>query len=80
MPDNNTVCDICHYQFQVSRDNLIAAVNDGGDADTIAALAGGLAGARCGCSQIPSEWLSVLQRTERDHLKRVADFIVENVG
>ena len=22
MPDNNTVCDICHYQFQVSRDNL----------------------------------------------------------
>lgn len=22
LPDNNTVCDICHYQFQVSRDNL----------------------------------------------------------
>lgn len=62
------------------RDTIIAAVNDGGDADTIAALAGGLAGARCGCTQIPSEWLSVLQRTERDHLKRVADFVVENVG
>lgn len=62
------------------RDTIIAAVNDGGDADTIAALAGGLAGARCGYTQIPSEWLSVLQRTERDHLKRVADFIVENVG
>lgn len=60
------------------RDTIIAAVNDGGDADTIAALAGGLAGARCGYTQIPSEWLSVLQMTERDHLKRVADFIVEN--
>ena len=22
LPDNNTVCDLCHHQFQVSRDTL----------------------------------------------------------
>lgn len=79
MPDNNTVCDICHYQFQVSRDNLIAAVNDGGDADTIAALSGGLAGARYGYTAIPSEWLSVLEKDTTAELEKIADFICTHI-
>lgn len=57
------------------RDTIIAAVNDGGDADTIAALSGGLAGARYGYTAIPSEWLSVLEKDTTAELEKIADFI-----
>jgi ADP-ribosyl-[dinitrogen reductase] hydrolase len=46
------------------RDTVLAAVNLGGDADTIGALAGGLAGILYGTKQIPEEWLSVLARKD----------------
>lgn len=39
---------------------VLGAVNDGGDADTIAALAGGLAGARFGLSGIPGKFIEPL--------------------
>jgi ADP-ribosylglycohydrolase len=45
-------------------DTVLQAVNLGGDADTIGALAGGLAGILYGTKQIPEEWLSVLTRKD----------------
>lgn len=40
---------------------IIGAVNDGGDADTIAAIAGSLSGARFGLHCIPGRWLKQLK-------------------
>lgn len=39
---------------------VLKAVNLGGDTDTIAAVAGGLAGALYGLEAIPEKWLSPL--------------------
>lgn len=41
-------------------DSLIAIVNLGGDSDTTAAIAGGLAGAAYGLSAIPPRWIAAL--------------------
>lgn len=46
------------------KDCLLMAVNLGDDTDTIAAIAGGLAGIYYGYDCIPEEWLSVIQRRE----------------
>lgn len=43
---------------------VLKAVNLGDDTDTVAAVAGGLAGALYGYDAIPTEWLSALQRKE----------------
>ncbi|MCK9276569.1 MAG: ADP-ribosylglycohydrolase family protein [Methanoculleus sp.] len=42
------------------RDAVVTAVNLGGDADTVGAIVGGLAGACFGCRAIPASWLSAL--------------------
>lgn len=44
---------------------VVAAVNLGGDADTVGAIAGALAGAREGASAIPERWLGQLHQAER---------------
>jgi ADP-ribosyl-[dinitrogen reductase] hydrolase len=44
---------------------LVAAVNLGGDADTIGAVCGALAGADFGLSGIPARWLEPLQGRAR---------------
>ncbi|WP_301676111.1 ADP-ribosylglycohydrolase family protein [Methanoculleus methanifontis] len=46
------------------RDAVVTAVNLGGDADTVGAIVGGLAGARYGCEAIPPSWLAALQDRE----------------
>jgi len=43
---------------------VLEAVNLGGDTDTVAAIAGGLAGLVYGYEAIPQNWLSVLRRRE----------------
>lgn len=43
---------------------VLKAVNLGDDTDTVAAVAGGLAGIYYGLEEIPEEWLSKLQRKE----------------
>lgn len=53
----NAVFWACQKDFKSA---IIRAVNDGGDADTIAALTGGLAGARFGFTSIPVEWVQKL--------------------
>jgi ADP-ribosyl-[dinitrogen reductase] hydrolase len=42
-------------------DAVITAVNMGGDADTVGAITGGLAGACWGCPAVPKSWFRVLQ-------------------
>jgi len=42
---------------------IVTAVNRGGDTDTIGAVAGAVAGARFGASQLPSRWLSAIDKT-----------------
>ena len=49
----------------------LKAVNLGGDTDTTAAIAGGLAGIFYGAEAIPDEWLKILKR--RDYLEKISD-------
>lgn len=46
-------------------DAVVTAINLGGDADTVGAIAGGLAGARFGYEAIPASWLAALQDREK---------------
>lgn len=56
------------------RDAVVGAINLGGDADTVGAIAGGLAGARFGYEAIPAGWLAALQDREEliDRARRLA--------
>ena len=49
----------------------LKAVNLGGDTDTVAAVAGGLAGIFYGAESIPAEWLNILKR--RDYLEKICE-------
>lgn len=63
------------WRSETFEDALVSAVNRGADADTVGAVAGGLAGALYGMSGIPQRWLSVLK--ERDRLLQMADALLE---
>ena len=57
----------CVYHTNSYRDCVLTAVNLGGDTDTIAAVAGGLAGIIYGCggkNGIPDEWIEQIVRKE----------------
>lgn len=56
-------------------DGIISAVNEGGDADTIAAIAGGALGAKFGVDYIPSRWIDKLDSNVKQKLDKFADFI-----
>ena len=53
------------------KDCVLKAVNLGGDTDTVAAVAGGLAGMFYGISAIPKEWLDQLARV--DYIKGLCE-------
>lgn len=55
----------CLLNSKSYRDCVLKAVNLGGDADTIAAIAGGLAGILYGEQSIPREWIQKLARVDR---------------
>jgi ADP-ribosyl-[dinitrogen reductase] hydrolase len=54
------------------RETLVAAVNLGGDADTVGAIAGGLAGTYWGFDAIPKEWLSKFDNEQSQRLDLAA--------
>jgi ADP-ribosyl-[dinitrogen reductase] hydrolase len=56
---------------------IMTAVNRGGDTDTIGAIAGAVAGARFGASQLPDQWLGAID--EADELEGLATQLT-NVG
>jgi ADP-ribosyl-[dinitrogen reductase] hydrolase len=56
---------------------LVKIVNRGDDADTTAAIAGAIAGARYGLEAIPSRWLAALDPALRDELSLLALRLVD---
>lgn len=54
------------------REAVETAVNLGGDADTIGAITGGLAGALCGFNHIPQSWVDALNESVRKELDELA--------
>lgn len=58
---------------------IIGAVNDGGDADTIAAIAGSLAGAKFGFSSIPERWINQLNPDIKIILEKFKNFVFNYV-
>ena len=55
---------------------VLNAVNLGDDTDTVAAVAGGLAGALYGLNAIPEKWLNILKK--RDYIEKMCETAVEN--
>jgi len=70
----------CFWHTDTYRDCVLTAVNLGDDTDTVAAVAGGLAGIYYGCggeSGVPDEWVAQISR--RDWIKGLcAELIFEN--
>lgn len=58
------------YQNESFEEGLIKVINRGGDADTVAAVAGSLLGAYHGVNSIPERWLNTL--IEKDRLAKNA--------
>lgn len=61
----------CLLTTENYKDCVLKAVNLGGDTDTIAAIAGGLAGALYGIHSIPQSWLDVLKR--KDYIENMCE-------
>lgn len=60
-------------------DVVMAAVNSGGDTDTIGAMAGAIAGAFWGQASIPKQWLDVMENGEKgkDYISKLASRLAE---
>ena len=65
-----------NHDFEAS---LIAAVNLEGDADSVGAVTGAIAGAMYGYSAIPDRWLDKLQKKDilEDLINRMWNFVKE---
>lgn len=69
---NNSVYWSCRESFE---DAILGAVNHGGDADTIAAITGSLAGARFGFNSIPKRWIEQLNPDVKIFLEKFKNFV-----
>lgn len=61
------------------KEAIVGAVNNGGDADTIAAIAGSIAGARFGIEEIPEKWLNAIDPEVKIFLKKFINFVISYV-
>lgn len=68
----------CLRNTETFEDLIVMAVNMGGDADTIGAIAGGLAGALYGYDGIPFRWVTMLDQKTRFVLSNLAGDAVKN--
>jgi ADP-ribosyl-[dinitrogen reductase] hydrolase len=70
----DTIQTVFHHFFRSRsfEECLISVVNQGGDADTTGAIAGGLAGAYYGMREIPKRWLKKLDSRQATELERLA--------
>lgn len=76
----NTLNNAIYWSSYPFNEGILGAVNDGGDADTIAALAGGLLGAKTGYIGILREcpsWVSALDKSLMEELNDLADYITK---
>lgn len=72
---------IVHFlKMSTVEDSLIEAVNNGGDADTIAAITGSLAGAYYGYSNIPKRWIKQLRPDVRAQLEKYYGIILRRAN
>lgn len=62
------------YIAEDAADAIVKAVNDGGDADTIGALTGGIAGAMYGYNSIPTIWIEKLNPEIKKYLDKFSNF------
>lgn len=69
----------CFIRTDNFRDCLVRAVNTGGDADSIGAIAGGLAGVYYGKDAIPGEWLDALDPAIQEELNELSEKLL-NLG
>jgi len=60
---------------ETAEEAIVTAVNRGGDTDTIGAIAGAVAGARFGASELPDRWVTAIDETTE--LTALADQLVE---
>lgn len=77
----NTLNNVLYWSSMDFREGILGAVNDGGDADTIAALTGGLLGAKFGLDHIMDvarEWVEHLDPLVFQALNLTANYIEEN--
>ena len=63
------------HSFASDSAGVVTAVNRGGDTDTIGGIAGAVAGARFGASDLPHRWLSAIDET--NELNALADQLAE---
>ena len=75
--DSYIVASEAVEQTRTFEDALVEAVNHGGDADTIGAIAGGMAGAKYGYSRIPNRWLAALDPEVKKRLDYVAEAAIK---
>jgi ADP-ribosyl-[dinitrogen reductase] hydrolase len=75
----DTMQTVLYHLFATKNfeDCLVATVNQGGDADTTAAIAGAIAGASYGLDQIPRRWLKKLSPALVRELTELANGLVE---
>ena len=66
----------CLLTTESYKDCVLKAVNLGGDTDTIAAIAGGLAGALYGIDSIPQQWLETLKK--KDYIEHMCEAAYKN--
>jgi ADP-ribosyl-[dinitrogen reductase] hydrolase len=69
---NNSVYWSCRHSFENA---IVGAVNHGGDADTIAAITGSLAGAKFGYDAIPERWITQLNPDVKMFLEKFKNFV-----
>lgn len=76
----NSVNNAIFWSFNALnfREAILGPVNHGGDADTIAALTGGIAGAHFGANHIPKKWIDALDPQTVKDLQDMADWLMEN--
>lgn len=74
----DTIQTVFHYFFRSRsfEECLVATVNQGGDADTTGAIAGGLAGAYYGLEEIPQRWLKKLDKRYVNELSELAGRLI----
>ena len=70
--DSMRIAVSCLARAQSFEDAVCTAVNLGGDADTNAAITGGLAGAWFGCENIPARWMDALDPLVAERLEVLA--------
>lgn len=73
----NTYNNAKHFANLPVADAIIGAVNHGGDADTIAAITGSMAGARDGYHSLPQEWIDKLDANVKAKYDAFTEFLLE---